>query len=174
MQENRRLTASGKQENHHMHLTRTGWHAVASIYLIPLVFIGIIGNSTATGAESEFYYWSTLFCGLLAAYAVISMFAGGETMSAEAAQRAKNHPTNDVVSFDKLHSLEFAYDAVLCLVAVGMFFYMHKINKDTTGGMSLVSMIWSYFSLAIAGLSGWQFWGMKSGQIVQVTRKLVN
>ena len=157
-----------------MHLTRTGWHAVASLYLIPLVFIGIIGNSTATGAESEIYYWSTLFCGLLAAYAVIAMFAGAETMSADSARSAKNSSKDDVVAFDNLHSIEFIYDAVLCLVAVGMFFYMHSINKNTTGLMSLVSMLWSYFSLGIAVLSAWQFWGMKSGQIVQVTRKLVN
>jgi hypothetical protein len=72
-----------------MHLTRFGFNLLAVIYLAPLVLIDIIGNMTATGSESDWYFYLSAFTGLLLAYGVYQMVWGDETATVATAQARK-------------------------------------------------------------------------------------
>jgi hypothetical protein len=56
------------------------------VYLLPLLLIDIASNTMLTGAESDYFYYKTMFDGLLIAYAIYSLFTDKGTASRSVAQ----------------------------------------------------------------------------------------
>ena len=155
-----------------MSLTRTGFNTLVLVWLIPALLMDIVGNTTATGSMSDFYYFKAMADALLSAYAFWQLFRG-ETMTRTEAARKANDSSDSVITFDNLGAVEYIYCAVLVILALGSFWFHHDINKNSTGALSIASLIWSWLDLAVAALAGIQFWRLKSGAIVSVSRKLV-
>ena len=155
-----------------MKLTRFGFNTLVLVWLLPALLMDIVGNSTSTGAMSNFYYFKAMFDALLSAYAVWQLFRP-ETMTRAEAARKQNDRTDTVVSFDDLGALEYVYCAVLVVLALGSWWFHHDINTNTTGFISIVSLVWSWLDIAVVIMAGVQFWHLKSGAIVSVSRRFV-
>lgn len=157
-----------------MHLTRFGFNAIVLVWLVPAIIMGFIGNATTEGTTSDIYYWFTLFSVALAIYAGIQCFREDNTMSAHEASRRRDDHRDDVVSFENIDALEYIYCGVLVVLALGSWWFHHSVNKNSTGLLSVATMIWSWLDLIVAVVAGLQFYRLKSGAIVSVTKKLVS
>jgi hypothetical protein len=158
-----------------MHLTRTGFNAIVLVWLVPAIIMGFVGNATATGIASDIYYWMTLLSVALALYAGFQCYRPDNTMNASEAQRRQDdHHDDSVVSFTNIDAIEYVYCGVLVVLALGSWWFHHSVNKDATGLLAMASMIWSWLDLIVAGVAGLQFWRLKSGAIVAVSRRLVS
>lgn len=155
-----------------MKLSRFGFNLVVLIYLAPLVAMDFIGNTLNTGLVSEMYYYKTMVDGCLVAYALWEMFTDQGTTSVAAARARAQSPNDTVVSFEKLSSWEYIYAAFLCVYAAANWYELHMINKESTGLVSIATLAWSFFSLAVAILAAVQFWRIKSGAIVELSHKV--
>jgi hypothetical protein len=155
-----------------MHLTRTGYNVLVIIWLAPLVVLDFIGNTLTTGSQSDMFYYKTMVDGLLIAYALYQCFrpATGSASTVHA-RIADTH--DEVVGFEKLGAAEYLYCAILTLYAAGNWYFMHMINRESTGIVSIATLAWSFLSLAIALLSAVQFYHLKSGAIVELKHRIV-
>ena len=151
-----------------MKLTRTGFNLLVVAWLIPIVALDIISNTTLTGDVSDIYYYKTMADGLLIAYALFQAFGRGQTVTKHTAQN-----DDTVASFEKIAAWEYVYCLLLAVYAAVNWFGLHMINKESTGLTSIGSLIWSFVSLAVLLLSLIQFWHLKSGAIVQVKKRIV-
>lgn len=156
-----------------MYLTRTGFNTAAIIWLIPCFFVAVYGNTVSTGFTSDIYYLMTGVTAALILYALGQLFRKGETVSLQEARRRQQDANDSVVSFENLGSIEYIYCAVLFVLAVGSWWFHHDINKSATGFLSIATLIWSWVDLLIAIIAGFQFYKLKSGAIVEVSKKLV-
>ena len=43
-----------------------------------------------------------------------------------------------------------------------------------SNGLAVASMVWSWLDLGVACVAGYQFWRLKSGAIVAVSKRLVS
>lgn len=156
-----------------MKLTRMGFNVIVLIWLVPIIIYDVIGNTVSGGVMSDMFYYKTMFDGLLAAYALYLTSQGGHTMSrAQAAARVAD-AADAVVDFQNIGGLEFIYAFMLVIYAVFNWWTLHGINKSSQGVESIVSLIWSFLSLGVAILAAIQFYHLKKGEIVQVSKKLV-
>jgi hypothetical protein len=156
-----------------VHLTRFGFNSIVLVWLVPALIMSIYGNTVSTGVASDIYYWMTGIDAGLILYALFQLFRSDDTMSVKEAARRKNDSHDEVVSFENLGSIEYIYCAVLVILAVGSWWFHHSINKDSTGILSIATLIWSWLDLLIAVVSAFQFYRLKSGAIVEVSKKLV-
>lgn len=156
-----------------MHLTKFGFNSLVIVWLIPALLMDVLGNTTATGAESDLFYWKSIFDALLCAYAVWQIFGGEELHTVSDARRRVNDHRDEVVSFENLGALEYIYCGVLVLVALVSWWFHHQVNLNSTGLISIASLVWSWLDIAVAIVSGIQFWKIKSGAVVSLTKRLV-
>lgn len=155
-----------------MILTRFGFNVVVLVWLVPMLAIDVYGNTTTTGISSELYYYAAIFHGLLALFAGYQLTRKSELMTEAKAKSKVADPEDAVVSFKHLGAGEFVYCGVLAVSALVAWWCHHALNKDSTGAMSVVSLLWSWLDILIAGLAGFQFHKLKSGAIVQVAHKI--
>jgi hypothetical protein len=155
-----------------VHLTRFGFNLVAAIYLAPLLLIDIVGNTMSEGDTSELYFFKTAFDGLLLAFGIYQMFRGGETTTISNARARQTDHRDDVVSFENLGSIEWMYCALLSAYALVNLYFLHDINKHSTGIVSLGTLVWSFLSIVLAVLAGIQFYRLKSGAIVELQKRI--
>jgi len=156
-----------------MHLTRTGYNVLVAIWLLPLIVMDFVGNTIFTEQESDYFYYKTMADGLLLAYALYQAFGRAETASARnAARRVADH-ADEVVSFERIGAAEYIYCALLVVYSCFCWYSMHTINKNSTGMVSIVTLVWSFMSLAVGLLSAIQFYHLKSGAIVELKHKIV-
>lgn len=156
-----------------MKLTRYGFNRIVLIWLLPLGIIDVIGNLNTTGYMSDVYYFKVIFDGLLILFAGYMAFFAGETMTRGDAHVARLDPSDTVAEVGDIGNLEHIYCALLVVVALGSWYVHHDINRNSTGIVALASLIWSFLDLIVAVLAGLQFWHLKSGAIVNVSRKMV-
>lgn len=156
-----------------MKLTRFGFNILVFFWLLPLVLIDIIGNTINTGTTSEFYYYKAMFDGLLIAYALYELFTDSGTANVQTAKARQDKQEDTVVSFGQIAAFEYVYCLFLAAYAVVNWWSLHMINKEATGVASMASLVWSFVSLAVALLAALQFWRLKSGQLVELTHKVV-
>jgi len=158
-----------------MHLTRTGFNAIVALYLLPLVIVDFFGNTFATGVESDYFYYKTIFDGLLFVYACWQMFRE-PTAHVNTAQARTNNTTGgdaDIIGFENLGAIEYIYCAALCLYALVNWYFLHTVNKTSTGMMSIATLVWSIMSIMIAVLAAVQFYHLKSGTIVELKKRVI-
>ena len=155
-----------------MHLTRFGFNTIVAIWLLPLLFVDIIGNTVSTGIQSDYYYYKAIFDGILMCYAVWQLFRE-PTAHIETAKNRKADSTDDVVAFESLSSIEYIYCAMLSGYGALNWYFLHEVNKQATGIMSMTTLIWSIVSVAVCVLSAVQFYHLKSGAIVELKRKVI-
>jgi hypothetical protein len=155
-----------------MHLTRAGFNLAVVIWLLPLVLVDFIGNTTSTGMWSDIYYFKCIFDGLLVAYALYQMFLPATANIKEARARVQNR-SDDVVEFENLGAIEYIYCGSLCLYAAGNWFFLHQINITSTGLLSIMTLAWSILSVVVAIVSAVQFWHLKSGSIVELKKRVI-
>lgn len=156
-----------------MHLTRTGYNFFVAIWLAPLILFDFVGNSISTGTASDFYYYKFMADCLILAYALWQMFGRAATTSASNAQARANDHSDEVIGFEKLGAAEYLYCAILVVYAAANWFQLHLINKESTGAISVATLVWSFVSLLVAVLSAIQFYHLKSGVIVELKHKVV-
>ena len=156
-----------------MHLTRTGFNVLVAIWLMPLIAIDIVSNTLETGATSDLYYYKSMADGVLICYALWQAFFRPATASASSARARQADKNDDVVAFESIGGAEYIYCALLFLYSVANWYFLHGVNKSSTGVVSIASLIWSFLSLGIAILSAIQFWNLKSGAIVELKSKVV-
>ena len=159
--------------NKHMHLTRLGFNLFVVAYLAPLVFMDIAGNTLSTGAASDFFYYKSMFDGVLIAYALYEAFAKGATASVSAAKARVADAQDDVVNFGQIHSIEWSYCLLLSVYAAVNWYFLHGINKESTGFISIATLVWSFVSLAVCILAAMQFYNLKSGKIVELRKQIL-
>lgn len=157
-----------------MHLSRKGFNLTVLIWLAPAIAMAIYGNTASTGAESDLYFWATGIFGGLAAYATFQFMRDDYTSAGTKARAKTQGGDDDLVSLDNIGALEYLYCAVLCLVAIGSFFYHHHVNKDATGIMAVATLVYSYFDILIAIVSGAQFWQLKATSIKAASKSLIS
>ena len=156
-----------------MHLTRAGYNMLVAVWLFPLILCDFWGNTAATGAESDYFYYKMMADGMLLAYAIFQMVGRPATASrATATSRTQDH-TDEVVGFENLGAAEYIYCAILVIYAGVNWYGLHAINKEATGIVSIITMLWSFVSLGVGLLSAIQFYHLKSGKIVQLKQKIV-
>lgn len=155
-----------------MHLTRLGFNMIVIVYLAPLLAIDILGNTMSVGISSDYYYYKAIFDGLLLVYAAYSVFQGPTASVNDA--RARVHSTeDDVVDFSQVGAIEYVYCLMLSAYSAVNWYFLHDINKASTGLMSMGTLIWSLLSVAIAILAFIQFYNLKRGKIVELRKKIV-
>ena len=154
-----------------MRLSRKGFNFLVLVWLAPAIAMAMYGNTVSTGATSDLYFWATGIFAALALFAIVQ-FSRGDYASNDAKRRAS--ATDDLVSLDNIGAFEYIYCAVLALVAVGSFFYHHHVNKEAEGVLSVVTLLYSYFDLLIAGVSGLQFWRLKADSVKAAAKGLVS
>lgn len=155
-----------------MHLTRTGFNLVVAVWLLPLVIVDFIGNTMSTGMQSDIYYYKCIFDGLLMAYAVWQMFRPATSHVNDAKARVANR-ADDVVEFENLGAIEYVYCAALSLYAAGNWWFLHGVNANATGLLSIVTLVWSILSVVVCILSAVQFYHLKSGTIVELKKRVI-
>lgn len=153
-----------------MKITRFGFSLLVLIWLVPVALIDIYGNTVNTGQTAQLYYFATLFDGLLGAYAAFQLFRP-ETADRGWAQNRVNDPSDTVVEFVNPSAIEWIYCAILAVYALVNFYADYRMNTEATGLASIASMLWSYVSIAVAIVSGIQFYHLKSGSIVELKHK---
>lgn len=156
-----------------MHLTRMGFNLLVVVYLAPMALIDFIGNSTVEGAMSDYYYYKFILDSLLVAYAIYQAFFSGTTSHIDTAKARVSDHADEVVSFEKIGSIEYIYCALLSIYAAANWYFMHDINKNSTGLLSMATLIWSFLSIAIVIISVIQFYHLKSGKIVELKKRVM-
>jgi hypothetical protein len=156
-----------------MKLTRAGFNILVMVWLAPLVFLDLFGNANSTGNDSDYFYYKMIADGVLFAFAAFLAFGTGKTASVSSAKEQMRDPANDVMSFEQIGSWEYIYCALLVVYALVNWWFMHSVNRDSTGAVALASAIWSFVSLAVAILSAVQFYHLKQGSIVALRDKMV-
>jgi len=155
-----------------VHLTRFGFNVLVLAYLIPLLAITIVGNSSETGLMSDVFYYATMGVGGLILFAGYELFHGDTASVVTAKSRLQDHK-DEVIGFENVAAYEYIYCGILTSIAAGCWYWLHSINLNSTGILSLASLIWSFMSLVVAVLSAIQFWRLKSGSIVELKRKVL-
>ena len=157
-----------------MHLTRLGFNLLVAAYLAPLVLIDFIGNTTSTEAMSDFYYAKAILDGVLMAYAIYqAFFTEHSTASVGLAQARKSDSRDDVVDFAQIGAVEYVYCLVLSAYAAVNWYFLHDINKHSTGFVSVATLIWSFLSFVVCALAFIQFYNLKSGKIVELRKRIL-
>jgi hypothetical protein len=154
-----------------MHLTRKGFNLVVLLWLAPIAVMSLYGNMTTEGALSDLYFYAFGASLALAAFAGIQMMRDDYTANGVAQKKTPGRPSSDLVNLENVGALEYVYCAVLCLIAVGAFFFHHHVNKETTGLLSLMTLIYSYFDFFITAVSGYQFWTLKGAAVKAAAQK---
>jgi hypothetical protein len=147
-------------------LTRFGFNLLVAVYLAPLIVLQIFANSEATGGTSDMHYYAALATALLLGYAVWGLLADKGTMS-----RRHVDQIDGEASAANLGSADHVYCVILALFAVVKWYVLFQANRDMTGLPSIATLVWSFMSLIVLILALVQFWNMKSGRLVKLTRK---
>jgi hypothetical protein len=155
-----------------MKLTHSGYNIIVAIWLAPMILFDFVANTIYTGRESEVYYFKTMLDGLLLLYALYQAFTSDTASVATAKAREASH-TDSVVSFEKVGALEYIYCAILVIYAAGNWWSLFQMNSNSTGLISIATLVWSFLSLIVGLLSAVQFAHLKSGAIVQLQHKIV-
>jgi hypothetical protein len=147
-------------------LTRFGFNLLVAIYLAPILMLQILANSEATGGESDMHYYAALATALLLGYAVWGLLTDKGTTS----HRQLDQIAGDA-SVANFGSADHVYCVILALFAVVKWYVLYHANRDITGLPSIATLVWSFMSLIVLILALVQFWSMKSGRLVKLTRK---
>jgi len=147
-------------------LTRFGFNLLAAVYLAPLIVLQILANSQATGGESDRHYYAALATALLLGYAVWGLLTDKGTMSHRQVDQIDGE-----ASAANLGSADHVYCVILALFAAVNWYVLCQANRDTTGWPSIATLVWSFMSLIVPILALVQFWNMKPGRLVKLTRK---
>ena len=145
-------------------LTRFGFNLLVAVYLAPLIVLQILANSEATGGKSDMHYYAALTTALLLGYAVWGLLTDKDTMS-------QVDQIDGEASGANLGSVDHVYCVILALFAVVNWYVLYQANRDMTGLPSIATLVWSFMSLIVLILALVQFWNMKSGRLVKLTRK---
>lgn len=158
-----------------MHLTRFGFNMIVAVYLAPLVFIDFIGNAMVEGAMSDYYYYKFMLDAALLVVALAQLFRGETAHVDHARDRTRGDVGSldeEVVGFSNVSSLEYLYCGALSAYAAVNWYFLHAINKASTGVLSMTSLAWSMLSIAICVLAAIQFYHLKSGTIVELRKRI--
>jgi hypothetical protein len=155
-----------------MHLTRFGFNALVAVYLAPLLLIDLIGNMLFTDAQSDYFYYKAILDGCLLAYAFYQL-SKPPTATIKAAQAKVNDRNDDIASFEDLSSIEYIYCLLLSAYAAVNWWFLHDLNKHSTGLVSMGTLIWSILSIAVTVLAAIQFYRLKSGTLVELKKKVI-
>jgi hypothetical protein len=155
-----------------MNLTRFGFNVLVTIYLAPLLLIDLIGNMLFTDTQSDYFYYKAILDGCLMAYALYQLNKP-PTASVAKAKMAVADDTNNIASFEDLGAIEYIYCLLLSAYAAVNWWFLHDLNKHSTGLVSLGTLIWSVLSIAITVLAAVQFYRLKSGAIVELKKKVL-
>jgi hypothetical protein len=71
----------------------------------------------------------------------------------------------------KLGTADHAYCIILALYALVNWYVLYRINHVATGLTSVTTIVWSFMSLIVLILAVVQFWNIKSGRLVTLSRK---
>jgi hypothetical protein len=144
-------------------LARFGFNLLVAIYLAPLIVLQILANSEATGRQSDMHYYAALATALLLGYAVWGLLTDKRTMS--------HRQVDGEAGAANLGSADHVYCVFLALFAAVNWYVLYQANRDMTGLPSIGTLVWSFMSLIVLILALVQFWNMKSGRLVKLTRK---
>lgn len=157
-----------------MKLTRYGFNLMVVVWLVPVVILDMVSNASTSGDASEVYFVKTLIDGLLIAFAVFMAFLSGKTATKANAELEVKDTSNNITSFENVASWEYIYCGVLVVYALINAWGLHAINRDSTGIVAFLSLIWTFASLAVAIFAAIQFYHLKSGDIVRLKKKIVD
>jgi hypothetical protein len=155
-----------------MHLSRFGFSLLVSLWLIPMVILDFVGNTTSTGNQSDIYFIKAIFDGILLAYAIWQLKRPA-TVNIRVAQQRKDDRHDDVVDFSDLGAMEYIYCALLVVYSIANTFFFHDVNKHSTGIISIVSLVWTLLSVIILIAAAVQFYHLKQGSIVELRKKVL-
>jgi hypothetical protein len=89
-------------------------------------------------------------------------------------QRVAARHVDDIdsaASATNLGTADHVYCIILALYALVNWYVLYQVNHLATGMQAVTSLVWSFMSLVVLILSLVQFWNMKSGRLVMLTRK---
>lgn len=160
-------------------LSRFYYHSLVAIWLVLLCIIDVVANSLLEGIESDLYFYKVFFDALLIGwtYLFIKEDLSGNVVSASSttARRANVMPSDplsdrgraEVVHVD-LGKSEYIYYGFLALYGIGNFFFHHASNKNSTGMLSIGTLIISIADMVIAAVAIYNFWQVASGKLVRL------
>lgn len=114
----------------------------------------------------------SIFDGFLFAYACWQMF-NGQTAHINTASARKKDSTDEVIGFDNIGAVEYIYCALLSAYGAANWYFLHQINANSTGAVSVLTLVWSILSIAVTVLAAVQFYHLKSGAIVELKKRVV-
>jgi hypothetical protein len=147
-------------------LTRFGFNLLVAVYLTPLIMLQILANSDATGGQSDMHYYAALTTALLLGYAVWGLLTDKDTMSHRQVDQIDGEASEPNLGY-----VDDVYCVILALFAAVNWYVLYQANRDMTGLPSIATLVWSFMSLIVLILALVQFWNMKSGRLVKLTRK---
>ena len=155
-----------------MKLTRFGFNTLVAIYLAPLLLIDLVGNMLYTDAQSDYFYYKAILDGALMAYSLYQL-TRPPTASVTKARAQINDRNDEVASFEDLGAIEYIYCLLLSAYSAVNWYFLHALNKNSTGLISMGTLIWSILSIAVCVIAAIQFWHLKQGSIVELKKRIV-
>jgi hypothetical protein len=144
-------------------MTKFAFALLTCIWLAPMVILDFIGNSTATGFASDAYLAAFAIHGLLTLWAGIQLWGDAHPVApGEHAHKAKV-----AIELPDIAAMEHIFCALLFVVALAGAWEHHSVNKESTGIVSMGALLWFFFDLVMAFVSGVQFWHLK-GQATKI------
>lgn len=155
-----------------MHLTRFGFSALVTVYLAPLLLIDLIGNMLYTDVQSDYFYYKAILDGCLMAYAIYQLTLP-PTANINKARAEVRDANTDIASFEDLGKIEYLYCLLLSAYAAVNWWFLHALNKQSTGLISAGTLIWSILSIGVCILAAVQFYHLKQGSIVELKKRVI-
>jgi hypothetical protein len=153
-----------------MKVTRLGFAIASIVWLILLLlFIDIVGNSRTLGIISDIFFLKILIDVVLIAWTGLMIYTGKNLISAPTLNIETK--STDIISFEKLSTIEYVYYGVLAIYALFNLISHYVVNRNSVGASAVFSIFWSVFDLVIAIIAGWQFYLMQKGNIVKLVAK---
>lgn len=155
-------------------MNRFGYNVLVLIWLVPLALADLAGNTVNTGNLAEYYFWMFTADCFIGAYAIYMLIFADPTHHVNHVVQRVNDPNDTVVSFETLGGMEYVYTGFLTVYAVVCFYFMHKLNRETTGFESIGALIWSFLSLGVAVLSANQFIHTARGKLTVAIHRMTD
>jgi len=126
-----------------------------------------------TGIWSDLYFYKVFLDGALIWWTILYLKDDltGAVVTQTRAQQKMSKADESIVQVD-IGTLEYVYYAFLTLYGFGNLYFHHMINKDSTGFLSIGTLILSMADVAVAAIAIVNFWHLASGKLVRLQKQL--
>ncbi len=162
-----------------MFLTRFGYHALVVAWLGVMAFIDVIANTMLSGLESDIYFYKVFLDGALIWWTILflkedlsgSIVSSSSSRAGRAGIIDPDRGHEAVIKVD-LGAAEYIYYGFLAMYSLGNLYFHHAINKNSTGVVSMATLVLSMVDVVIAAVALINFYQVASGKLVKLQQRV--